>query len=119
MLTLTYTVVVDDLDGGTQTRNVVVTVTGTNDAPVIDAIQTDLSEQTDTLDLTSTITVTFTDVDLTDTGHTATITTAIASGVTTGLALDEAALINLINVGTVTKDAGSADGSARPRRFRL
>ena len=52
-----------------------VTITGTNDAPVIAAIaQQDLDEQTDTSTLTATIPVTFSDVDLTDVGHTAEVT---------------------------------------------
>ena len=68
----------------------VVTITGSNDAPTIDAIaQQDLDEQTDTGPLTATIAVTFADVDLTDVGHTAQVTQAVASGVTTGLLLDE------------------------------
>ena len=74
-MTLTYTVAIDDHDGGVTPQTFVVTITGTNDAPVIDAItQQDLTEQTDTAPLTTTIPVTFTDVDLTDIGHTAAIT---------------------------------------------
>ena len=49
-----------------------------------------LHEQTDTSTLTATIAVTFTDVDLTDVGHTAQVTHAVTSGVTTGLVLNEA-----------------------------
>ena len=100
VVTLTYTVAIDDHDGGVTPQTFVVTIKGTNDAPVIDAItQQDLTEQTDTAPLTTTIPVTFTDVDLTDIGHTAAITHAVASGVTTGLALDEAGLIALIDAG--------------------
>ena len=57
------------------------------------------------------IPVTFTDVDLTDVGHTAKVTQAIATGTTTGLALDQAALIALVTPGTATKNAGSSSGS--------
>ncbi|MDP1585834.1 MAG: VCBS domain-containing protein [Bradyrhizobium sp.] len=111
-LVLTYTATVNDGHGGVVTTPITVTVTGTNDAPAITAIaQSDLDEQTDTSALTATIPVTFTDVDLTDVGHTAQITQAVASGVTTGLLLDEGDLIGLINVGTVTKNAGSSAGS--------
>ena len=111
-ITLTYTLEIDDQDGGVTTRDFVVTVTGTNDAPVINAIaQSDLEEQTDTSALTTNIAVTFTDVDLTDTGHTAEVTAAATSGVTTGLALDEAALIALVTPGAVTKASGSDSGS--------
>ena len=69
--------------------------------------QQGLTEQTDTAPLTTTIPVTFTDLDLSDVGHSATITDAVASGATTGLALDEAALIALVTPGLVTKAAGS------------
>jgi VCBS repeat-containing protein len=111
-VTLTYTVHVDDHHGGFASQNVVVTVNGANDAPVVNAIlQRDLSEQTDTAPLSTTIPVTFTDVDLTDVGHTAAITHAVASGATTGLALNEAALIALVTPGTVTKVSGSSSGS--------
>jgi VCBS repeat-containing protein len=111
-LTLTYTVVIDDHDGGVTPKTFVVTVTGTDDAPVVAAIvQQNLTEQTDTAPLTTTIPVTFTDVDLTDVGHTATVTHAEASGATTGLALDEAALIALVKAGTVAKAAGSSAGA--------
>ena len=80
--------------------------------PVIDAIaQQDLIEQTDTGALTTTIPVTFTDVDLTDVGHTAQVTQAVASGVTTGLALDETALIALVTPGAVNKASGASTGS--------
>ena len=89
-VTLTYTVEVDDHHGGVTSQDVVITVNGSNDAPVIaDIAQQSLIEQTDTSALTATIPVTFTDVDLTDVGHTATITHAVATGTTTGLALDE------------------------------
>ena len=73
--------------------------------------QQGLAEQTDTAPLTTTIPVTFTDLDLSDVGHSATITHAVATGATTGLALDEAALIALVTPGAVTKAAGSTAGS--------
>ena len=112
VLTLTYTVSIDDGDGGVTPKTFVVTVTGTDDAPVIaDITQQNLTEQTDTKPLTATIPVTFTDVDLTDVGHGATVTQAVATGTTTGLALDDAALIALVTPGAVTKAAGSSAGS--------
>ncbi len=80
--------------------------------PSIDVIAPqDLFEQSNTADLTATIAVTFTDVDLSDIGHTAEVTHAAPTGVTTGLALNEAGLIGLINVGAVTKAFGSTSGS--------
>ena len=112
VLTLTYTVAIDDGDGGVTPKTFVVTVTGTDDAPVIAGIaQQNLTEQTDTKPLTATIPVTFTDVDLTDVGHTATVTQAVATGTTAGLALDPAALIALVTPGAVTKASGSSSGS--------
>ena len=34
---LTFTVTMDDNEGGTDTQDVVITITGTNDAPIIDS----------------------------------------------------------------------------------
>lgn len=112
ILTLTYTVSIDDGDGGVTPKTFVITVTGTDDAPVIANIgQQYLTEQTDAKPLTASIPVTFTDVDLTDVGHSATVTHAVATGTTTGLALDETALIALVTPGAVTKNSGSSAGS--------
>ncbi|XSC44667.1 VCBS domain-containing protein [Bradyrhizobium sp. RDT10] len=112
VLTLTYTIAIDDGDGGVTPKTFVVKVTGTDDAPQIANIaQKNLVEQPDTAALTATIPVTFTDVDLTDVGHTASITGVVASGTTTGLALNEAALIALVAPGTVAKNSGSSAGS--------
>ncbi|MEX0957527.1 MAG: tandem-95 repeat protein [Rhizobiaceae bacterium] len=112
VVTLTYTLAIDDGDGGVGQQTFVVTIAGTNDAPVIDAIaQTDLHEQTDGSVLTTTIAVTFTDVDLGDIDHMAVVTAVTASGETGSLALGEAELIALIIPGMVTKAAGSSDGS--------
>ena len=96
----------------TVSQLITITITGTNDAPVIAAIaQSDLTEQTDTLALTTDIAVSFSDVDLTDVGHSAAVTEAEATGVTTGLALEEAGLINLVTPGAVTKASGSDSGT--------
>ena len=87
-------------------------INGSNDAPdIADIAQQGLAEQTDAAPLTTTIPVTFTDLDLSDVGHSATITEAVATGTTTGLALDETALIALVKPGMVTKAAGSSAGS--------
>jgi VCBS repeat-containing protein len=111
-VTLTYTVEVSDHHGSCASQDIVVTVTGSNDAPVIGAIaQQNLTEQSDASTLTSTIDVAFTDLDLSDVGHSASITHAVASGATNGLALDEAALMALIKPGDVAKAAGSTSGS--------
>ncbi len=90
-----------------------ITIDGSNDAPVVAATaDTNLNETTDTSDITGTITVNFSDVDLTDNGHAATITAASASGVTGGLALNEAALRGLISVDSTSKNGGESIGSA-------
>ena len=111
-VTLTYTVEVADTRGGAASQDVAVTITGRNDAPEIAAIaQQALTEPTNSAALTKTIHVTFTDLDLSDTGHTASITYAAASGATQGLELDQAALIALVTPGAAIKSAGSAAGS--------
>jgi VCBS repeat-containing protein len=111
-VTLTYTVEVSDHHGGVTSQDINVTINGSNDAPVIGAIaQHDLIEQSDTSALKSTIAVNFTDLDLSDIGHSASVTHAVASGATNGLALNEAALIALIKPGDVAKAAGSTSGS--------
>jgi VCBS repeat-containing protein len=107
----TFTVTLDDGHGGTVSQTIEVTITGTNDAPVLGTIAaTNLTEPTNTSDLTSPITVTFSDVDLKDVGHTASITNVAISGHQTGLSLDHAALIGLVTVDTVTKVDGSTAG---------
>ena len=67
-LRLVYTVEVDDNHGGSATQAVTVTITGSNENPVITA-STDgaVTEDTVTTNLTTAGTVSFTDVDLTDT----------------------------------------------------
>ena len=111
-VTLTYTVEVDDHHGGFTSQDIVVTVNGSNDAPdIADIAQQGLAEQANTAPLMTTIPVTFTDLDLSDVGHSATISGAVATGATTGLALDQAALIALVTPGAVTKAPGSSAGS--------
>ena len=112
---LTYTVQVDDHHGGTTTQNVDVTVTGTNDAPVITSSAqtgsiTERAGLTDS-DLTDTAhgTVTFTDADLSDT-HTVTVTGVTASGVMTGLP-SNATLKSWLSLGPLTDSSGGATGS--------
>ena len=80
-LTLTYTVQVDDLQGGVVSQDVVIVVTGTNDTPEIavagsDSAAATLTESYKTLSTAGTLTVT--DVDLSDT------VTATVKGVTLG-----------------------------------
>ncbi|MBB5050075.1 VCBS repeat-containing protein [Afipia massiliensis] len=113
-ITQVYTITITDEHGAFVTQTVTITITGTNDAPVIDAIAaTSLNEQTDTgaLTLASPIHVTFGDVDLSDVGHTASVTAVTTAGVTAGLSLMPAQLIALVTPITATKAAGSSAGS--------
>ncbi|MBX3423492.1 MAG: VCBS domain-containing protein [Pirellulaceae bacterium] len=96
----------------TDTYTLTVTITGTNDAPVVSVISpTNLNEQTDLLPINASIPVAFTDVDLIDIGHTASITGVTPSGVTGGFTLNDPALIALVTPGVVTKASGSTSGS--------
>ena len=113
-VTITYTLEVDDGDGGVSTETFDIVVTGTNDVPVITAGASEtVAETVDTSDIETSVTVNFTDVDLNDVGHTAAVTAASAattapSGLT-GLA--GVNLVNLISVDTITKNAGSSSGT--------
>ncbi len=117
-VTLTYTIEVDDHHGGTTTQNVAVTVTGvtgTNIAPAITSgAQTGaITEAPDTRGSatpdTASGTITFTDVDLSDT-HDVTITGVSPSGVMTGLA-DPATQLGWLTLGTLTDSTGGVTGS--------
>ena len=88
---LTFTVTVDDNNGGTDTQDVMITITGTNDVPIIDSAAqsgsitetADLAPAADADPANATGTITFDDVDLSDV-PTASIT---ASSVTGGTAV--------------------------------
>ncbi|MFB9263197.1 VCBS domain-containing protein [Bradyrhizobium erythrophlei] len=114
-LTLTYTVQVDDHHGGVVTQPVMITITGTNDTPVITssaqtAAITELPDATgsSTPDKASGV-VTFTDVDLSDT-HSVTVTGVTEAGVTTGLA-DQQTVLNWLSLGTLTDSTHGVTGS--------
>ncbi|MBD3808520.1 MAG: cadherin-like domain-containing protein, partial [Epsilonproteobacteria bacterium] len=65
-----YTYTIDDGNGGTDTATLTITITGTNDVPVVSAIDVTgaVTEMIDPSgDITDTGSLTFTDVDLTDT----------------------------------------------------
>ncbi|MGJ8682673.1 VCBS domain-containing protein, partial [Paraglaciecola sp.] len=100
---LTYAVELSDGESGTATTDVVITITGTNDAPTVVAMSTDdtaaITEVAeDAMDaaegdtLTDTGTITFADLDLSD-EHTASVTAAPAGalGLLTLGAVDDAA----------------------------
>ncbi|MVT65075.1 hypothetical protein GPL21_08135 [Bradyrhizobium pachyrhizi] len=115
-LTLTYTVEVNDHHGGVISQPVTITITGSNDAPIVTSVPPAaiIPEQPDTtgsstLDSASG-TVAFTDVDLSDT-HTMTITGVAESGATTGLP-DESTILNWLSLGTLTDATGGSIGSS-------
>src|SRR5439155_24475560 len=89
-LTLTYNIRVADNHGGFVNQTVRITVTGTDDRPVV-AVEpvTVVTEQANhALSLspdTAHIALDFTDVDLTNIGHTASVIGVSASGNTSGL----------------------------------
>ena len=124
-LTLTYAVQVDDGHGGVVSQPVTITVTGTNDTPVITSgtqtgAITERSNESQpnptgstALD-TATGAVTFTDADLSD-HHTATVTGVVASGTTSGLPNDTT-LLSWLSLGTLTDTTGPA---RRLRRLDL
>lgn len=118
-LVLTYDIMVSDNHGGSVIQTVTVTVTGTNDTPVISAAASaTVSEQANqTLSLspdTTHVTLNFVDQDLANTGHTASVIAASASGVTSGIlpgALGTAELMGFFNIDSVVKAAGSSTGT--------
>jgi len=110
----TRTLVVEVVENGKKAYSATITIdiSDVNDAPVVDLIaQTNINETTDTSPIVANIAVSFTDADLTDTGHTATVTSTGTDGVIAGLTLDAAALAALVTPGAVIKAAGSTLGS--------
>ena len=117
-LVLSYDITVSDNHGGTVKQTVTVTITGTDDKPVINTAAATVTEQADhTLSIapdTSHIAIGFTDPDLTNIGHTASVASASASGVTTGILPGGAGtteLMSFFNVDNVVKASGSSSGT--------
>ena len=118
-LTLTYEVKLKDNHGGSTTKLVTITITGTDDKPIIDfGTEAMVSEQANkTLSFspdTVNIAVHFTDVDLTNTGHTASVIDVSASGATGGIlpgSLGEAELMSFFDITSVVKASGSSNGT--------
>ncbi|VIO68053.1 Endo-1,3-1,4-beta-glycanase ExsH [Bradyrhizobium ivorense] len=114
-LTLTYTVEIDDHQGGVVTLPVTITITGTDDTPVItsstqSAALTEADAATGSADPdTASGTVTFTDVDLSDT-HSVTISGVTETGVTSGLP-DEATVLSWLSLGALSDSTGGVTGS--------
>ncbi|UGY19286.1 VCBS domain-containing protein [Bradyrhizobium septentrionale] len=116
-LTLTYTVEVNDHHGGVISQSVTITITGSNDTPVVtsgaqSATIPELPDTTDSLKPDgATGTVTFTDADLSDT-HGVTIIGVAEAGSTTGLPEDESTILNWLSLGTLTDTTGGTTGSS-------
>jgi VCBS repeat-containing protein len=118
-LVLTYDIKVFDNHGGSAIQTVKVTVTGTDDKPVISttSIATVTEQANHTLSLSTDtvhIALGFTDVDLANTGHTASVLSASATGNTSGLlpgSLGNAELMSFFDVDNVIKSAGSSSGT--------
>ncbi|MBR0791481.1 VCBS domain-containing protein [Bradyrhizobium manausense] len=118
-LVLTYDITVSDNHGGTAIQTVKVTVTGTDDKPVINmttmATVTEQANQTLSLSPdTVHVALNFTDDDLTNTGYTATVIGVSASGATAGLLpgpFGDAALMAFYHVDNVIKASGSSAGT--------
>jgi VCBS repeat-containing protein len=118
VLTLTYDIKVSDNHGGSAIQTVKVTVTGTDDKPVIamTTVATVTEQPNHTLSLTPDtvhIALNFTDDDLTNTGHTATVLSASATGNTSGIlpdGLGTAELMSFFHVDNVVKTSGSSAG---------
>src|SRR3954471_3152569 len=116
VLTLTYDITVSDNHGGTAIQTVQVTVTGTDDKPVISttALATVTEQANTTLSLspdTVHVALNFTDDDLANTGHTATVLSASATGNTSGIIFGNAELMSFFHVDSVIKTAGSSAGT--------
>jgi VCBS repeat-containing protein len=114
-LTLTYDIKVSDNHGGSVIQTVKVTVTGTDDKPVINTttVATVTEQANHTLSLSTDtvhVALNFTDADLANTGHTATVLSASATGNTSGIILGNAELMSFFDVDNVVKNAGSSNG---------
>ena len=113
---LHFTYAATDSDGDTVADDIVITVNGANDAPVTGfGSAVGLFELQNTTGSPQLVTAStgffFTDVDLNDVGHTASVTgvTFIASGDTAGLP-GAAALLSFLTIDSVAKAAGSSAG---------
>ena len=114
-LTLTYDIKVSDNHGGSVIQTVKITVTGTDDKPVISttAVATVTEQANKTLSLSADtvhVALAFNDADLANTGHTATVLSASATGNTSGIIFGEAQLMAYFDVDNVVKNNGSSTG---------
>src|ERR1044072_9087723 len=117
-LVLTYEITLKDNHGGSTKKTVTLTVTGTDDRPVFATTAgATLSEQANkSLSLsadTAHIALQFTDVDLNNTGHTASVLSVSATGNTSGIlpgSLGTAELMSFFDIDNVVKNSGSSNG---------
>ncbi|HEV7880470.1 VCBS domain-containing protein [Bradyrhizobium sp.] len=114
-LVLTYDIKVFDNHGGSVTQTVKVTVTGTDDGPQISttAVATVTEQANKTLSFSTDtvhVALAFTDADLANTGHTATVLSASATGNTSGIIFGNAQLMAYFDVDNVVKNGGSSSG---------
>lgn len=118
-LVLTYDVKLADNQGGFAIQTVKITVTGTDDKPVINmtTAATVTEQANQTLSLTPDtvhVALNFTDDDLANTGHTASVIGVSASGATDGLLpgpFGDAELMAFYHVDNVVKASGSSAGT--------
>ena len=118
-LVLIYDVKVSDNHGGFAIQTVKITITGTDDKPVIamTSAATVTEQANQTLSLTPDtvqVALNFTDDDLANTGHTATVTGVSASGATAGLLpgpFGNAELMSFFHIDNVVKTSGSSTGT--------
>jgi fibronectin-binding autotransporter adhesin len=107
------TVTIDDHQGGTAAANVLVTICGSNDAPIVTGSSATIAEQDgktgSNLPDTASGAVTFTDVDVSDT-HTVKVTGVSASGDVAGLP-ESNTLMKWLSLGSLTDSQNGATGS--------
>ena len=124
VVTLTYTVQTDDGNGGTASQDVVITVHGTEDAPVItSAAQTgSVSEDGGTVGAAESAgsehtsgTITFTDVDLSDIETSSITNTQVAATLANGYTLTAAEQTALVNAFTIDAASHLLDRPAAAR----
>ena len=118
-LVLTYDITVTDNHGASAKQTVKVTITGTDDKPVInmEALATVTEQDNTTLSFapdTTHVALQFVDPDLSNVGYTASVIAASADGTTSGLLpgfLGTAELMSFFHVDNVVKAAGSSNGT--------
>ncbi len=112
-INLTYTITTTDSQGAIDTQDVVITINGNNSAPNItvepgDSAADGLTETNTTLSSGGTLSVL--DINTTDT-VTAQVSTVSASGTTTGLLSNNAALLSMLSVNTNVINNTSTTGT--------